>query len=148
MRLSAIIKAEKNGIRGAISFKACPFPSEEKVCSLPARYMDRKPRPAKAHDEWPLGKLFLPSTMIASSPVHSKSLVATPSGKQRQKKSGLGRPTTILILFVRRALNIHAREQARNPCKASDDFLLTKLTQRTTVMGTTNEDTQRVVDVT
>lgn len=43
-----------------------------------------------SHEECPLGKLFLPSLMVSKSPVHLRSVVITPSGKQREKKSGRG----------------------------------------------------------
>ena len=41
-------------------------------------------------DECPLGKLFLPSIISWSIPVHFRSSVILPSGKHRYKKSGLG----------------------------------------------------------
>lgn len=47
------------------------------------------------HEEWPLGKLFLPSVMTAGSPVHLMSGLEWPSGKQRQKKSGRGLPVIV-----------------------------------------------------
>ena len=47
---------------------------------------------SNSHEEWPLGKLFLPSVMMSAFPVHNISGLETPSGKHLQKKSGLGRP--------------------------------------------------------
>ena len=44
------------------------------------------------HEEWPLGKLFRPSVIIAGLPVQLISGLALPSGKHLQKKSGLGLP--------------------------------------------------------
>lgn len=51
------------------------------------------------HEECPLGKLLRPSEMTCSSPVQFISLFISPSGKHRQKKSGLGLPARKLKSF-------------------------------------------------
>ena len=44
------------------------------------------------HEECPLGNDFFPSLITTGSPVHLNPGFICPSGKHRQKKSGLGRP--------------------------------------------------------
>lgn len=36
-----------------------------------------------SHEAWPLGKLLRPSVTLWASPVHTSSVLARPSGKQR-----------------------------------------------------------------
>jgi hypothetical protein len=52
----------------------------------------RNKRKVILHEEWPLGKLFLPSVITDGSPVQCMAGLACPSGKHRQKKSGRGLP--------------------------------------------------------
>lgn len=47
------------------------------------------------HEECPLGNDFFPSLITTGSPVHLNVGFTCPSGKHRQKKSGLGRPEKI-----------------------------------------------------
>lgn len=67
-----------------------------KSLSLSAQYSEAF---VYLQDECPLGKLFRPSIMVSLSPVHSISLFISPSGKQRQKKSGRGLPVSAKYRF-------------------------------------------------
>jgi len=58
--------------------------------------------------------------MTDSSPVHLSSGFISPSGKQRQKKSGLGRPVTLITNYTRTGLlNYHFLHTVYPPHKLS-----------------------------
>lgn len=51
------------------------------------------------HEECPLGNDFFPSLTTTGSPVHLNPGFICPSGKHRQKKSGLGRPKNMIDMM-------------------------------------------------
>ena len=67
--------------------------------TLTSRYITDKSS-IYLQEEWPLGKLLRPSLTTDSSPVHFSSGFTSPSGKHRQKKSGLGRPVTVTVNYT------------------------------------------------
>lgn len=83
-----------------------------KTCICPHRKRARNPRPLKANDEWPDGKLRQPSWRVCESvSVHTSYVTslcwAVPlMGLHRARRSGRGRPTAFLITSVTKDVNI------------------------------------------
>lgn len=65
-----------------------------KAWLFPARKRTRNTQPKKADEEWPDGKLLLPSWIMASTPVQISRVA---SHWHLEKKSGLKRPTRPLM---------------------------------------------------
>nr|ACN36271.1 unknown [Zea mays] len=116
------------------------WPRRSNALTLPARYHDRKPRPAKDHEEWPLGKLLCPSLITLATPSHRTPLVmlsyfGTPSGKQRQKKLGRGRPTPSLMASVRTPVMSTEKRRPRMAWCMSYTFLRFRYNPTNTTIG-------------